>query len=400
MYTIYVYDSEWKILHNPILDQQDKIVIKPVLDEKLNTHGSLQFTVPPTNPFYDTLEERKTKIKVVTDTKGRKPWFGRVMHIEDGWNGCLKVFCEGEFGCFNDTHVAPFGFRGTPADLLAAFVNSYNGSHTNGYVFAVGNVSVTDPNNYIARSSNTPKKIWTAIKDGLFGSSLGGYLIPRYDAENDVHYIDYLSLDDNDVYAHISSQVVKFGQNLLDFKKFISADEVATVLVPYGAQYEPGDPNYHPDPPQPSVVGSLETYNGNRLRLADDPQVSNVNYVINQTGVDMWGRIVDFKIWDDVTVASNLKRKADAWLAQQIWGNVSIEMNAVDLSFINADIEQIQIGDYVRVQSKPHDLNVLLLCTEKTTYLTQLEKSSIILGAGQKTITDLQAQSQMKEANN
>ena len=387
MYTIY---ADGEILHNPLLSDEGRIVVRPVLNEKLNTHGSLRFTVAPTNPLYNELQARKTKIKVVTDTKNRKPWFGRVMSIENGWNNCLEVFCEGELGCLNDSIRRPFGFKnqaGTPGPklLLESFVTTYNQSNTNGYQFSVGNVSVTDPNGVIVRSSKNPMTVWQAIDDNLFDSSLGGYIMPRYDEGTDTHYIDYLALDENDQYAVTSSQIIKFGQNLLDFSKFVSADDLITVLIPYGAEFDPEDPQYQEDPPENG------TWNGNRLTVESVNGGPGMDYIDNADAIQIWGRIVGTKTWDDVTVAQNLLNKATAWLAAQVYQRMTIEVRAVDLAFVDVDIDQIQVGEYVRVQSMPHDLNILLLCTEKTTYLTELEESVIILGAGLKTLSDLEA---------
>lgn len=393
MYSIYADDD---LLHYPLLDADGKIVINPVLQEKLNTHGSLQFQIAPTNPLYDKLEPRKTKIKVLSDTRNDKPWFGRVMSVDRGWNNLINVYCEGEFGCLCDSLVRPYAFKGDPAVLLADLVTNYNGSRTDGYTLQVGNVSVTDPNNYIVRSSNTANSVWDVMRESLFESSLGGYLLPRYDKVNDIHYIDYLALDADDQYAVVSEQEIEFGKNLLNFSQSRSAVDVFTVLIPFGASLPDDDPDYADGPPESH--GHLINWNGNRLTITD---VNNGrNYIENAAGIAMWGRIVGTHTWDNVTIAQNLLNKATAYLAQQIWESVNIEVSAVDLAFVNADVNQIQVGEYVRCKSKPHDLNVLLLCTQKTTYLTQLEKSSIILGAGQKTITDLQAQSQMKEANN
>lgn len=387
MYSIY---ADGELLHYPLLDADGKIVINPVLREKLNTHGSLQFQIAPTNPLYDKLEPRKTKIKVLSDTRNDKPWFGRVMSVERGWNNLLNVYCEGELGCMCDSLVRPYVFNGDPADLLADLIANYNGSRTNGYQFQVGNVSVTDPNQYIVRSSDSADNVWSVLRDSLFESSLGGYLIPRYDKANDVHYIDYLALDQNDQFSVVSSQEIEFGKNLLNFVQSKNATDVFTIIIPFGAEL-PEEEQVQP----PVSTGHLEPWNANRLTVADVN--SGRIYIENQTGIAMWGRIVGTKTWDDVTIAQNLLNKATAFLEQQIWESVNIEMSAIDLAFVNADIDQIQVGEYVRSKSKPHDLNVLLLCTEKTTYLTQLEKSSIMLGAGQRTITDLQAQSLNKE---
>ena len=385
MYRIYANGA---ILHNPLLAEDGRIVINPILTEALNTHGSLRFSVAPTNPLYDALEPRNTEIKVISDTnENNRPWFGRIMSIENGWNNTKVVFCEGELGWLNDSVFGPFGFKGSPATLLSDIVYKYNQSATRGPTFVVGNVSVTDPNDFIVRSSSLPATCWETLDSKLFGSSLGGYVLPRYEKSTDTHYIDYLALDENDQYAHTVSQTIKFGKNLLDFSQALDAEKVITVLVPYGAQLKPDNPDYEESPPENGE------WNGNRLTIRSVN--NNKNWIENADGVAMWGRIVGWRIWDDVTVAANLKTKATAWLAQQIWSSLSLELSAVDLAFVDGDIEQIQVGDYVRCQSKPHNLNVLLLCTKKETHLTELEESDIILGAGLKTITDLMTQEEV-----
>lgn len=380
MYRIYANNQ---LIHDPMLADSGIIVIDPILREKLNTHGSLRFSIAPTNPMYGLLEPRNTKIKVVSDTNvNNKIWWGRVSSIERGWNNTKIVTCEGELGCLNDSIYAPFGHKGTPAQLFDKFIYKYNDSSTSGPVFVVGNVTVTDPNNIIVRSSNYPATIWENLDSKLFGSSLGGYVIPRYEPSTDTHYIDYLTLDENDPYAHTVSQVIKFGENLLSLSQMNSAESVITVLTPYGALLSPDDPDYQAGPPENA------TWDGNRLTIRS---VNNdENWIESGPGMAMWGRIVGYKIWDDVTVAQNLLNKGRAWLDQQIYSSINLELRAVDLAFVDSDVEQIQVGNYVRCQSVVHDLNILLLCTEKETHLTELQNSVIILGAGQKTITDYQ----------
>lgn len=379
MYRIY---ADGQILHNPRLAESGRVVVAPVVVEKLNTHGTLEFYIAPTNPLYDALKKRKTQIKVVPDSSGSEPWFGRVMSIERGWNNLKKVYCEGILGHLCDSIFRPFGFKGAPDVLFANLITAYNGSVTGGPEFYPGNVSVTDPNNLIVRSSSYGMNVWEAMDEKLFGSSLGGYILPRYDAAADRHYIDYLSLDGSDPYARTSSQKVEFGRNLLDFTEYATAEEVVTVLIPYGAQIEQGESGYEESPPENGF------WNGNRITVRSVNRKRD--YIENAGGVALWGRIVGTKVWDDVTLPQNLLDKSTVWLARQIWESLSLELTAVDLSNVDADIEQIRVGDYVRCYSRPHDLDLLLLCTAKTTKLTELEESSIVLGAGQKTVTDLQ----------
>lgn len=394
MYTIYIKDAlsasaPWQVIHNPRRDQDGLIVIDPTLEEALNTHGSLSFRIAQTNPRYDALHERTTLVKVSNDTKNRKIWFGRVMSLERSLDNTINVYCEGELGFLCDSSQRPYTFKGDPAVLFSALVDTYNGSRTLGPTFAVGNVSVEDPNTYIVRSSEDPATIWERMEDALFGSSLGGYILPRYDEESDTHYIDYLALDEDDQFAHTSTQEVQFGKNLVAFAKTSNASNIVTALIPYGAEIEDDqDPEYQPTPPEPTL-DTVRQWDGNRRTIASAN--SGRDWIDNQVGQALWGRIVGTKIWDDVTIASNLLTKATAWLNQQVYANLTLEISAVDLSFVNADIEQIQVGDYVRVKSKPHDLNALLLCSSKTTVLTRLEESVIVLGVGLKSISDLQA---------
>lgn len=378
MFRIY---ANGELLHNPFFADSGRVVINPVLNEKLNTHGSLQFGIAPANPLYNIIEERTTFIKVISDTNtNNKPWFGRIASIDRGWNNVRQVYCEGCLACLCDSLMRPFAYKGSPADMLDGLLANYRGSRTSGPSFQLGNVSVVDPNNTIVRSTSEPLNVWKIMDRSLFGSSLGGYIMPRYDSTNDVHYVDYLSLDGDDQYAHVSSQVVRFGKNLLDFSEHSSAADLITVLVPYGAI--DGDN----DPPQPT--SGFERWSGNRITIET---VNNGHDYIEDTAASArWGRIVGTHTWDDVTIPANLLTKAQTYLEQQVWQSITLELSAVDLAFVDADIEQIQVGDYVRCQSVPHDLNLLLLCTSKTTYLTELESSAIVLGAGLKTITDLQ----------
>lgn len=371
------------VLHSPALDKSGRIVIEPELKDALNTHGYLSFKLGPNNPLYGNLKPRRTLVMAESDANTARPWFGRVISMERGFDNLISVYCEGEMACLNDSIHRAFGFQGTPEALFRKLITNYQNSHTYGYDFTVGHVSVTDPNNNIVRQSWDADTVWGRIKSKLFGSSLGGYVIPRYDAVTGTHYLDYLALDGNDQYAHTSSQVIEYGKSLLDFTKTTDAANIVTVMFPFGARLQSGDPGYEQG--EPPANGS---WNGNRVTIADAN--NNRIYLENADGIAEWGRIVGTHIWEDVTIPANLKTKAQTWLAQQIWQSVTLELSALDLSDLDVDIEQIHVGDYVRCKSRPHDLDVLLLCTEKTTYLTELEKSSIILGPGLKTITDLQ----------
>jgi hypothetical protein len=218
------------------------------------------------------------------------------------------------------------------------------------------------------------------MDDKLFGSSLGGFVLARYDRDSDTHYIDYLTTDVNDPYARVSTQTVRFGKNLLDFVQHTTAEDVVTALLPYGAELPDDNTNYEDGPPENGG------WNGNRVTVAS---VNNGSKFVRSTlGQELFGVVGGTKTWDDVTLPSNLLSKAQKWVDEQAALALSLEVSAVDLSFVKADIEQIRLGDFVRVISEPHDLDAMLLCVQKETHLSELEESIITLGHPQAAISD------------
>lgn len=368
-------NGEWG--HNPRLGNEC-VLIDPTLTEQVNTQGSFEFQIAPSNPCYEMVKPRTTMVEIISDTKNSRPWFGRVMEVSRGWNNCKNVYCEGELGCLTDVIYQPFGFKGSPDQLFANLMSAYSAGDTSGYDLRKGLVTVTDPNQYIVRSSKNPMSVWQSISDNLMNSTLGGYVVARYDKATGIHYVDYLA-----DFTEQSTQKIEFGKNLLDFSEAISGQNVVTCLIPFGATLQSTDPGYAPDPPENG------TWNGNMLTVESVNGGSRI--IENQDGISIWGKVYGSQIWNDVTIASILLAKGRQRLAEMIATSISIKLSAVDLSFVDVNVDQIQCGMYVPVESKPHNLKLTLLCTKKTTPLTSLEQSAIILGAGQKTITDLQA---------
>lgn len=373
MFVIYLNDN---IIHHPRMFEDGYQVIEPTLDEIVNGAGTLNFTVPETNPLYDSIKNRKSYVTV--ENEHGFVWRGRVMSSEKNWRKELAVYCEGDLAFLNDSIQRPFAFNGTPAQLFSMAILAHNQQVDAERQFTIGRVTVTDPNNYIVRSSEYPMTTWEFMRDKCFESSLGGYIRTR--TENGVHYIDYLASFD-----HQNTQQVSFGQNLIDIAQFVSAEDVITCLVPYGARLEDDDPNHEDEP------SSTERWNGNRLTIKDvNDQYPNEDYIKNQTGISLFGEVWGYNIWDDVTVASNLLSKAKTYLSDQIADRITISCSALDLSILDYDAESIKIGDLVEIYSIPHNIDIWLMCREKTTPFMTPGDSSVVFGAETKSLTDLQ----------
>lgn len=228
MYTIYgkqVGASAQLALHNPNLEQNGNVCISPVMSERLNSAGSLRFSIAPKNPYYETLKSRRTYVTVYSDSA--EVWRGRVMSARVGWNKLKQVECEGEMSYLLDTIKYPFVFHGSPSDLLQNLLSNHNAYVGTGDErrFSVGTVTVNDT---VDISTTSPMTTWDVISKFLL-SVLGGYVRTR--KSNGTVYLDYLA----DFTAE-SGQNVEFGKNMLDLTQAFDADSIITDLIPFGAQ--------------------------------------------------------------------------------------------------------------------------------------------------------------------
>ena len=360
MYSIHV---DGKPLYSPALADSGFVVFKPKLTLELSRSGSLTFLLPPTNPMYDSILKLKS---IVTVFDGEEEIFrGRVLHDEKDFYNRKEVYCEGELAFLLDSMQRPYSFTGDIPDLFKKFIESHNEQVDEEKRFIVGEVTVTDPNSYINRSNIHYGNTWDAITDQLI-STHGGYIRPRL--TDGKRYID-LVYD----YGKANSQVIEFGKNILDITEYITAENVFTVLIPLGEERSDKD--------------------GNSLgRLTIESVNDGKDYIEDDAGIALFGRICRTQEWDDVTIASNLLSKGRAFLDASIEMAVTLIMNAVDLHLVDVDTERIGLGDYVRVISAPHNLDRAFICSKIVLDMVNPENSEYTLGATYTTMTEKQVE--------
>ena len=122
----------------------------------------------------------------------------------------------------------PFSYKGPLKGLLEQFISVHNSKVEVQKQFKLGNITVTDNNDYIAYSSSEYMKSIDAIKNKLINTH-GGYLQVRY--ETDGKYLDYLA-----DFNLRSLQKVEFGKNITDVKITKDHTERVTALIPLGAK--------------------------------------------------------------------------------------------------------------------------------------------------------------------
>lgn len=344
-------------------------IFSPSLDLELNKTGSFSFTLYPDHPYYGSIQKLKSIITVYQEDY--LLFRGRVLDDKIGFYNERKVTCEGELAFLLDSIKRPYDFTGSVAKYLALLLDSHNAQVDETKRFTLGNVTVTDPNDYIVRANIDHVDTWKEMNDKLL-ALLGGFLSIRH--ADGVAYLDYLA-----DFALLSPQKIEFGKNLLDQKRIIKGADVATVVIPLGAKLKDAEGK------DTDKRLTIESLNG------------GADFIEDASAISQYGTIVKTVIFDDVTIAENLKAKGQAYLSSLVKLPESIELTAADLATVSTAFSSFHLGTYVDVVSKPHGLNQKFLVRKLSINLLDPAANKLTLGgvfeglaASLKGLTDTQ----------
>lgn len=340
MYSIFADDV---CIFNDVTPLTECKVIDPKLTMEDNCAGSLEFTLPPGNAGYEFIERLNTDIIVTEDDV--EIWRGRVINeTEDFWKR-RKYTCEGELAFLNDTIQPPHEYNvadTTIRSFLESMINIHNSKVGTNRQFTIGMVTVDDgdyqdDDDAIHRFTNYESTL-QCINDKLV-SKLKGHLRVRH--QNGVRYLDYLK-----DYTGTNAQEVIFGSNLMDYTKNYDVSQLATVVVPRGNRLEN------------SSIEGLEEY----------LTVASVNggsiYVSNNTAVQNFGWIEVVVDWENVTDANTLLSKAQKYLQEEQFDEMTLEVSILDLHYLNPSITSLNILENVHCVSYSHGLDTLFPVTK------------------------------------
>jgi hypothetical protein len=237
-------------------------------------------------------------------------------------------------------------------------VGIYNSQVEEAKQFKVGTVTVTDANDYIRLESESAEKCSATI-DKL-QERCGGYITFTTDTTDGKRVVNWLA-----ALEYRSRQVIEFGENLLNYSKSGSNTNLVTAVLPYGAKDE-----------ETGQRLTVESVNG------------GVDYIQDDEAVALRGFIIEPVTWDDVTTPTNLLRKAQQYLEEHRYIINSLQLTALDLSYMDKSIDSFQVGDTIRVVSRPHKVDDDFLLTDHTEDLLSPSNSSITLGKDLRTLTD------------
>lgn len=312
------------------------------LQEQINTAGTLTFTVLAQNPKLSDVKIRKSTVSLYR--KGVEIWRGSVVKSEIDFYNRRRLTCEGVLSWLYDCRQATFTASGTAANtLISNLLTAYNNLCSPNRKILLGDVQSTAAIRY-----NHTGEYLTFFE--IFAEILqttGGYYRIRYDSGN--VYLDLLNMP-----TEASGQEVHFGQNLLDFVRYIDASKIITAIYATG--------------------GSSTSYS------LTDP-------IIDTEFADAFGLIYGYEHFENATSNSNLKSLATDFLAKNILYEATITVTATDLNMVDDEQYPFEVGQLVKVVSIPHNLKTNILLTALETDLNNPASSSITLGDAQMGLT-------------
>lgn len=374
-----MYQLKYKnyILYDPRLADEKLIVRDPSVKLAVSKAGEMSFTVDAEHPYLSNLRRMSGLVELLD---GTFPIYrGRITSDIKDFYGAHKIETEGIMAALNDSIIPPFNFpedfaedasykaaaaSGNVVDFFFRWILAqHNSQVSTEQQIKPGVVTVSDPNNYITRSSEEYATAMTTISDKLFKSSLGGNLLIRY--ENDGNYLDY--------YAELpltNTQTVEFAENLLDLSSEVDGTSIYTAILPEGKDG--------------LTIGNLPDGD-----LTDD-LVKSRKIIYSKSGVNTYGRITRHVKWDDVTVAANLQTKAKAALADNgLSMPETITCKAVDLGW-QEGIQHFRVGRMTALVSTPHGYSASYPLMELAPDILNPGNTQITLGATRRTFTGSQ----------
>lgn len=367
------------ILYDPrFATAEDKLLItEPDVYLAVGKAGEMSFVLQPDHPYLDRLQRMQGVVSLLDD--GVPVYRGRITKDNATYYGSRKITTEGLMACLNDSVMPPFSFPGdveedeeyqtaaASGNVVEYFfrwvLTRHNAQVSEAQQIKPGVCTVTDSNNYIARSSTEYLPTMEVLTTRLPKSALGGHLLIRYEADG--NYLDY--------YADLpltNTQRVEYAANLLDIVSERDGTEIYTSILPVGKD----------------GLTIADIADGD---LTDD-LVKDGLTVYSRSGVAAYGRINRYVRWDDVTVVANLLAKAKASVSSAgLATQESITVQAVDLGWQDS-VQHFRVGRMTLLVSTPHGYNAAYALMELQPDILSPGNTRITLGATRQTYTGAQ----------
>lgn len=349
--TVRVY-ADNVLLYDPFLDGYELQKLECTVS--VEKAGTAEIVMPAGHPAYEAFTEFRTVVTIYQDDE--LLFRGRALYATDDAKNNRTLTCEGERNFLRDAVLDPYLYQASPAVIFADVIGKYNARVETFKQFQVGAVTAEDPNDYLRLESESAEYVSEVI-DKLI-ERVGGYIVFTTNSNGQRVINWYGELTEE------SDQAIEFGENLLDFSRTGANTELATRIYPYGARDE--------------VTGervTIEAVNGGNKYVQDDAAVAR------------YGTIAKTVYYDDVTLAKNLKTKAEKDLAISKLIVTTLELSVADLADAGYTVGRLNVGLNVPVRCKPYGIDDKFLLRERTYDLLTQAVGEVVLGKERTTMT-------------
>lgn len=411
MYKIFAYPfgnpDDKRLIYAP--NNRNALVLSPKLTREVSKGGSLSFTMTRDHEQYESLQKMSTCITVEQDDK--EIWRGRVLSHEADWYNRRVIYCEGALSYFNDSAITPFNYEGKLAQFLQHLIDAHNQQCGNMKMkrFELGTVTAALGDlvvHYGDRDSygvgEDYGSTWDII-DKMVLKVYGGYAYCTFDAATGNNVLNYC--DQAYEADRLVNQTIEYGVNLLDFTEKTDTNSLFTRVYPMGSKHTVeetkwkwkflwwGEKYTESHEERYGISGTdAATVNkylpkGYLYRL--DSSDGDCGWIQNDAAAQKFGIVSALGEYD--TDSDN-----DTFAAgvQDLQKNslmvTSYTVKAVDLRDAGYDKDRLTFAGYAHIISKPHSIDVIMLCTKLVEPLDQPDKKEYTFGMTRQTLTDRQ----------
>lgn len=391
MYTVNlkdVFTKEIRTIHDINSIDKNSSLISGKISDAINEISSFEFEILPNNIGFNFIEPFRSQVEVY-DNKAKKYAFkGRVLipsisMSQDG-NIVKDVTCESFLGYLNDVYT-PIAEEQTYEldnfiDLLLNHYNSKVEDYKKIYKGTI-NVQTFASGNTVTKSLDGTQTIYEAIQEKLI-DSFGGEIQVVEDSQGILYfnYIQEIGITNEDI-------TIEVGRNMKTATKEVDPTNIYTRLYPYGAKLTK---TYINDEGEEVTEETEE-------RLTIESVNNNIPYIEDEQAYSQFKTTLEHaEIFDDITVAENLKTKAEEWLTNNNKVQQKHTISYVDLFKLGIDTSDIELYNYYHIINPLIGIDEMLRVIKKTTDIIDVNSSSIDVGDVFKTLTDIEVERQQQ----
>lgn len=364
MYFI-TYNNDETFLHDPRTTDRNLNEIKLTCEE--NSCGFCDFTIYPTHPLYSIIREHG---HVVVKDGNTIIFSGYIYEIEREFYLDAHIKCKGDLAYLGMSIIKPckHTFK-TVGGYLRWLLNTHNSQVSPDKQIYLG--TIDEWPTFIYFEYTQPITTIESLSKDFIEKYTTGKVYVTFDGQK--RYLNYAR-----GYKR-TEKLVKFGENLTDYRITNSYDNLATAIVATGYQVnenDSGDPIYLSltrAPDGPTKYGSDICIKGNAI--------------YSKSAVEKYGwiqRVYSNEEVDkiDVLISEGFNVLMDSCYPQQ-----ELEVKAIDMHMLNPELQPIRVGEYVHIVSEPHGLNGYFACDAIELDLNNPTNSIYTFGKATQTFT-------------